>query len=286
MAVFRSLKVSFWQDEFIIELTPEEKFFYVYLMTNSKSTQCGIFSLSKRLIELETGYNRDTVDKLIDRFVSYGKIIYSEATKEIMIINWIKYNFIDSRNTIACINKELKVVKERAFLEKFYRICKSKDYPIASIFNGIDISEEEEVSEEQGLASGWEGACKELGEKEIEKETEIKKATTNKEEAATAFEEVIDFFNNNIHLISPHESQVLITWSESVENEVVLMAVQEAVEHNVRKLKYINGILNNWLSLGLTSADKIRTYKSESRNTIGKEGKKAVSNASAYEYVD
>ena len=105
MAIYRAVQVSFWQDEFVIELTPEEKFFYVYLMTNSKTTQCGIFYHSKKFIEVETGYNRDTIDKLIERFISYGKVLYSPSTKEIMLVNWIKYNFINSKNTIACINK-------------------------------------------------------------------------------------------------------------------------------------------------------------------------------------
>ena len=50
---------------------------------------------------IETGYNRDTIDKLIDRFIGYGKVLYSASTKEIMIVNWIKHNFINSKNTIT-----------------------------------------------------------------------------------------------------------------------------------------------------------------------------------------
>ena len=53
-------------------------------MTNSKTSQCGIYELSYRVIELETGYNRETVEKLLNRFVEYGKIKYSKNTKELL----------------------------------------------------------------------------------------------------------------------------------------------------------------------------------------------------------
>lgn len=47
MAVFRQIHIDFWQDGFILDLTPEEKYFYLYLMTNSKTTQCGVYELPK-----------------------------------------------------------------------------------------------------------------------------------------------------------------------------------------------------------------------------------------------
>ncbi|KOA18166.1 hypothetical protein CLHOM_35000 [Clostridium homopropionicum DSM 5847] len=63
MALYRQLQLSFWRDAFIMDLTPEEKIFYVYLLQCSNTKQCGIFELPKRAIEYETGYNRETVDK-------------------------------------------------------------------------------------------------------------------------------------------------------------------------------------------------------------------------------
>ena len=65
MAVYRQVYITFWQDEFILELTPEEKYFYLYLMTNSKTSQCGIYQLPIKVMEMELGYNRDTIIKII-----------------------------------------------------------------------------------------------------------------------------------------------------------------------------------------------------------------------------
>ena len=64
MSVYRYVHTNYWQDDFILSLTPEEKFFYVYLLTNSKTKQCGIYELSKKVMVFETGYNIETINKL------------------------------------------------------------------------------------------------------------------------------------------------------------------------------------------------------------------------------
>ena len=48
MAIFRKLHTAFWQDAKVIEeLTPEDKFFFIYLLTNPATTQIGIYQRSK-----------------------------------------------------------------------------------------------------------------------------------------------------------------------------------------------------------------------------------------------
>ena len=108
MAVYRHIHIDYWQDGFVLDLTPEEKYFYIYLMTNSKTSQCGIYELPKRIIETETGYNRETVNKLLNRFVDYKKIVYCEETKEVFLTNWLKHNKISSPKVKKCIYTELK----------------------------------------------------------------------------------------------------------------------------------------------------------------------------------
>jgi hypothetical protein len=147
VATYRQIHISFWQDGFVLGLTPEEKYFYLYLMSNSKTTQCGIYELPKRVIEMETGYNRETVDKLIERFMQYRKIDYYEQTQEIIIYNWIKHNSLKSPKVKACIAKELKTVKYQAFILLFKHLCIRYGYPIDSLF--IDLGEEEEKEEEK-----------------------------------------------------------------------------------------------------------------------------------------
>jgi hypothetical protein len=111
VAVYRQIYITFWQDQFVLDLTPEEKYFYIYLMTNSKTTQCGCYEMPKKIMELETGYNRETVDKLLGRFIDYGKIEYDDTTGEVLLLNWLKYNPINNINIEKCVNKELLLIK-------------------------------------------------------------------------------------------------------------------------------------------------------------------------------
>jgi len=115
MAIYRAVQVSYWQDAFVLNLTPEEKFFYIYLLTNSKTTQCGCYELPLKLAALETGYDVETIKKLIKRFEEYGKIKYSENTQEILILNWSKYNKSSSPDVQKCIEKEIKNIKNERF---------------------------------------------------------------------------------------------------------------------------------------------------------------------------
>jgi hypothetical protein len=120
MAAFRKISVSFWSDSFVGDLTPEQKYFYLYLMTNDKTTQCGIYETSIRKMSFDTGYNQETVLKLISFFEEQNKIRFSKETNEIALLNWVKYNDSTSPKVMACVEKELIKVKNRVLIEYLY----------------------------------------------------------------------------------------------------------------------------------------------------------------------
>ena len=119
MAKYRSIQTSFWSDSKIIEdFTPEDRYFYLYLLTNEKSNQLGCYELSIKQMCRDTGYNEETIKKLINRFQNILKVIYYDfETKEIFIKNWYKYNWLNSVNTKVCIDKEFSLVKSRFLLD-------------------------------------------------------------------------------------------------------------------------------------------------------------------------
>jgi hypothetical protein len=122
MAKYRQVFTEFWRDAFVLRLTPEEKFFFLYLMTNSATRQCGIFELPIQIMCLETGYNEDTVRKLIKRFCEYGKMTISEETQEIALKNWAKYNFNSSPKVQKLVDSELNSVKDKSLIQYVYGI--------------------------------------------------------------------------------------------------------------------------------------------------------------------
>lgn len=116
MAKFKQVQTSYWKDPFIEKLTPEEKFFYLYLLTNQKTSACGVFEITKKYISYDTGYNSETIEKLINRFIEYQKIDYDENTNELIILNYVKHISTSSPTTKTCINSELKSVKNQNFV--------------------------------------------------------------------------------------------------------------------------------------------------------------------------
>lgn len=142
MAIYRQIHISFWQDNFVLSLTPEEKFFYLYLMTNSKTSQCGIYELPEKIMILETGYNDETVNKLLNKFIKYGKIEYNKKNKEIFLLNWVKFNGSDSPKIKTRIENELKNVKTIDFVNKYLNVSIQYGY-------NIDAETQEEPEEEE-----------------------------------------------------------------------------------------------------------------------------------------
>lgn len=144
MAIYRQIHISFWQDSFVLSLTPEEKFFYLYLMTNSKTTQCGIYEIPEKIMVLETGYNEETITKLLNKFIKYGKIEYNKKNQEVFLINWGKYNNSNSPKIKTRIETELKNVKTKEFVNKFHILSIEYGYTIDT-----ETQEEEEQEEEE-----------------------------------------------------------------------------------------------------------------------------------------
>lgn len=126
MALYRPIKINFWTDADVLEFTPEEKYFYLYLLTNPNTSACGIYELPKRKVQYETGYNEDTVNKLLRKFADYGKIRYDERTKEVYILNWHKHNAISNVNLKKCVLGELKKIKSEEFKQDLLSVYNDK----------------------------------------------------------------------------------------------------------------------------------------------------------------
>lgn len=229
MAVYRNVQVNFWQDEFILDLTPEERYFYIYLLTGTKTKQCGIYVLPKRVAELETGYNMETVEKLLNRFVEYGKILYDVETKELYIMNWLNYNPILNTNVEKCVLRELKTVKNKEFIHMFLRKCLEEAWKIPLLLQHFGMPKEEDTSSLQEVVEEIENV---------------------EEEADTSHSEVYKFYEQNISSLSPYIVKELKNWIQRLSGEKVLEALKIAFEQNKRTFAYVKGILRNWCKKG------------------------------------
>lgn len=139
MALYRTIQLSFWTDSKVVDdFTPEDRYFYLYLMTNPHTNLIGCYEVSIRQISAETGYSKDVVERLLDRMETVHEVIrYSKNEKEVLILNWGKYNWTRSLDLQKALSKQIEGIKTpeyRTFIEKsiegLNRVYRGSDDPV------------------------------------------------------------------------------------------------------------------------------------------------------------
>lgn len=147
MAIYRNVHLTFWSDAKVTdEFTPEDKYFYLYLLTNPHTNLSGCYEISLKQISREMGYTQESIEGLIKRFSEVHRIIiYDKGSKEMLLINWSKYNWTKSTKFITALEKEIESVKNEGF-KKFLRnrlygidtVSENEIYPIYTVSSGVE----------------------------------------------------------------------------------------------------------------------------------------------------
>lgn len=153
MAIYRSIQLSFWSDPKVSdEFTPEDKYFYLYLLTNPHTNASGCYELSTRQMSIETGYSQETIQRLIQRFAIVHDVIrYSKDNKELLIINWYKYNWTSSSKFRISILKSINSIKTqpyRDYLLKCYESFGEEDEEPPCVTEENILSEDKDIDDE------------------------------------------------------------------------------------------------------------------------------------------
>ena len=139
MAIYRNIQMSFWTDAKIADtFTPDEKLMYLYLLTNPHTNLCGCYEISVRQIAFEIGYKSEQVEKLIKSLQEKHVISYSLESREILLVNWHKYNWTTSEKFRKPLREEVKKVKKSEFRGYLERILYGTDTVSDNGEYGID----------------------------------------------------------------------------------------------------------------------------------------------------
>lgn len=119
MANYRNVSMAFWTDSKVEDdFTPEDKYIYLWCLTNPHTNLCGCYEISIKQIAHETGYNTDSVERLLKRLdASHNVIRYSAPTKELLVLNWFRYNWHSSEKLNKPLLNEIRSVKCDRFRE-------------------------------------------------------------------------------------------------------------------------------------------------------------------------
>lgn len=241
MAKYRHVYTSFWNDPRVVEeMTPEDKYFYLYLLTNEYTTQIGIYSITKKQIAFDLGYTPETVGALIQRFITHHKIIrYNDETRELAIKNWAKYNLQKGGKPILdCVRKELSQVKDISLIKY--------------------VGEFVEKPEIKALYDTYDDTSTTRGQKEKEKEKEKEEEKEKREGESIgqssspsliddSFVQIRTYFDENIRISTFAEHRKIDELLEYYPDpQLFIKAIEIANENGKPNFRYIEGILRNW----------------------------------------
>ena len=129
MATQRYISTSFWDDEWIQTLDPSEKLLYLYLMTNPLTTISGAYKIALRRMVFDTGFNEETVKRILVKFQKAKKAYHYE---EYMILpSWPKHQKWQIKDTIKKgIEADLAKIPENV---KSYMVYIGYAYPMPTV---------------------------------------------------------------------------------------------------------------------------------------------------------
>lgn len=101
----------------------------------------------------------------------------------------------------------------------------------------------------------------------------LNKLKETKQKENISMQSAIDFYDQNINLITPFEFQKLQDFS-NMESELIIFAMQKAVTANKRNFNYIEGILKNWKVKGISTLIQAKNEEQEFRRLKENVGQK------------
>ena len=109
MSKQRYVQDSFWTDPYIEKLDPSEKLLFLYFLTNPLCNIAGIYEIRNNRIAYETGFDKDMVEKIKQRFIRDKKMIC--VNDWIILLNFVK-NQSNNPSVLAGVQRILNDLPE------------------------------------------------------------------------------------------------------------------------------------------------------------------------------
>jgi hypothetical protein len=105
--MYRTVDTATWDDPWVTDLRPLDKLLFFYLLTNRRSTACGVFEITLQAISFETGLHTRQATEGLARLSP--KILWWPAHRVIFVRNFFKHQSSQSNvsNFTAAAAKKL-----------------------------------------------------------------------------------------------------------------------------------------------------------------------------------
>lgn len=293
MAIYRQMHTTYWKDELVGEFTQLQKLFYIYLLTNDRTTQSGLYEFSHRYASFEIGITQKEVAELLHYFVAKKRIRFNPANNEVLIINWLKYNSAKSPKVAAVIDRELQTLKTIEFKLEVVMNCLKLNYPITTNQKELDGEVLPEVEKINSLSQNADTLSEvqdtlfqnsdtlssvsdtlsqtpDTLSQQHSKEQHNTSQHNNQQQqqqgtsaptaptaAARADSNPFEFYQNNFGVMAPTVRESLAHWVADLNAELVIEALKRAVSDQ-KGFRYAEGILRNWAKKNLQSLTDVQ----------------------------
>ena len=283
MAKFRIVRNEFWKNPIVLEeMTPEDKLFYLYILTNPNTTQIGIYKITIGQMALELGFSKEVVNSLLERFTHHHKVIrYNPVTREIAIRSWGNDNLNKAGKPVMdCMFSELKKVEDTSLIQYVSEPIEKQE--IRSLYISFCdhvpmVNDQEDINQDEDdtyVDSDFEEVDEVISTGQIENQqqnapfqdlADHSDMWNPIQQSQNDVKEIIEFWDGNgFGFTNVSAKQQLLAWlDDSIflqPKEMILKAMNIACANNKRRLSYVVGILKNWENESLLTIEEIDSY--------------------------
>ena len=241
VAIYRNVSLTFWEDNKIVDdFTTEDRYFWLYLLTNPHTNLIGCYEVSIKQMSNETGLEISKIEELLIKFESVHEVIlYSKGTKEILIKNWHKYNWTKSEKLKKPITENIRKIKSERLKKHMVSI---------GYLYGMDTTDTDSDTD-----------------------SDTDTITVTDTDTVTDSDTVTVIDDNNIfslieknfgRTLNSIEIEEIKSWED---NELTRYAIKVAVLKNKYNINYISRILANWKRNGIKTVAQAQADEEEFR---------------------
>ncbi|RWZ59869.1 DUF4373 domain-containing protein [Halobacillus fulvus] len=119
------------------------------------------------------------------------------------------------------------------------------------------------------------------------KESKVKqsKELHAQEKEPAAGDDALVFYQQNFGLLRPSMSEKILAWIEDMGDELVIRAMEKALEQNKNNWSYAEAILRRWSEQGIDSLDKVEAEEVQFQNQSKTKGSKSFGNEKRDEVI-
>jgi len=247
MARFRKLYHQIWSDPDFQEYSPEQKLIFIYLLSNSKTTESGIYNITPKTVADETNIPLTTVKELLNN--GFKNIVYDITNYCVYVRKFRVYN---PGGSPELITKSVIADYRSTQKTKLWSLF-TTDYPKYKdnlINDGLKIDEEYLNGIGIGICSGSGSGS---GIERLENRSETVQPPLNNK-----VKELVSIYESNIGIATPMVLDEIIFIADTYPDGWFGEAVKESVNYNKRNIAYIKKILSTWESDGKNNGRKKR----------------------------